>query len=154
MSRGRPKGSKNKKKIDIVGEDQQLLPAPTLFCGTTKQLKQEIRELKKLKLQCQAGSPERIKLHRQLQSLKKQLQSAPVASLQEQSQLSMPIEKPVREREEIHFEALSDGVTAGCIYENYCQREIALTGINKACQNPLHCINKLAGKCKLIVKGV
>ena len=38
-----------------------------------KEIKQEVRKLKKLKLACRAGSKERIALHRQIQALKKQL---------------------------------------------------------------------------------
>lgn len=39
-----------------------------------KQLKQEIRRLKKVKLACRSGSKERIKLHRQIKTLKKKLE--------------------------------------------------------------------------------
>ena len=38
-----------------------------------KEIKQEIRRLKKLKLQCRPGSKERIELHRQIKDLKKQI---------------------------------------------------------------------------------
>jgi len=38
-----------------------------------KQIKQEIRRLKKVKLACRSGSVERIKLHRQIKALKKKL---------------------------------------------------------------------------------
>jgi len=39
-------------------------------------IKKEIRSLKKLKLQCRAGSKERIDLHRKISDLKKQLTEA------------------------------------------------------------------------------
>jgi predicted transcriptional regulator len=38
-----------------------------------KEIKQEIRKLKKLKLQCRPGSKERIDLHRQIKDLKNKL---------------------------------------------------------------------------------
>jgi cell shape-determining protein MreC len=40
---------------------------------TNTELQQEIRKLKKLKLQCRAGTDERIALYRQIKDLKKQL---------------------------------------------------------------------------------
>lgn len=39
----------------------------------SKNIKAEIKRLKKLKLQCRAGSKERIQLYRQIKELKKQL---------------------------------------------------------------------------------
>jgi len=38
-----------------------------------KQIKYEIRTLRKLKLQCRAGTVERIKLHRKIKAFKKEL---------------------------------------------------------------------------------
>ena len=43
-----------------------------------KELKREIRQLKKLKLKCRSGSPERIELHRKIKDLKEQLKSIPI----------------------------------------------------------------------------
>jgi len=43
---------------------------------TEKELKQEVRKLKKLKLQCRAGTPERLDLGRQIKVLKQQLTEA------------------------------------------------------------------------------
>jgi len=40
---------------------------------TEKQIKQQIRKLKKIKLACRSGSKERIKLHRQIKELKEKL---------------------------------------------------------------------------------
>ena len=40
---------------------------------TEKEIKQEVRALKKLKLACRAGTPERIDLGRKIKALKKQL---------------------------------------------------------------------------------
>jgi L-lactate utilization protein LutB len=38
-----------------------------------KEIKKEIKRLKRLKLQCKSGCPERIDLHRKIKDLKKQL---------------------------------------------------------------------------------
>lgn len=40
---------------------------------TDREIKQEIRRLKKVKLSCRAGSKERIDLHRQIKELKNKL---------------------------------------------------------------------------------
>jgi len=40
---------------------------------TEKELKQEVRKLKKLKLQCRAGTPERLELGRQIKELKNKM---------------------------------------------------------------------------------
>lgn len=40
---------------------------------TDKEIKQEIRQLKKLKLQCRAGTKERVALYRQIRELKNKL---------------------------------------------------------------------------------
>ena len=72
--RGRPKGSKNKAKINKeelkFTENNTIIPA--LF-GTEEELKKEIRKLRKLKNQMKAGSKERIKYHRQWKRLKYEL---------------------------------------------------------------------------------
>jgi len=39
-----------------------------------KEIKKEIRQLKKLKLQCKSGSEERLALHRKIKELKAQLE--------------------------------------------------------------------------------
>jgi len=74
MPRGRPKGSKNKPKLQddelAIKKDNPVLV--TLF-GNEKEIKKEIRRLKKVKLQCRAGSKERIELHRQIKKLKDDL---------------------------------------------------------------------------------
>lgn len=70
--RGRPKGSKNKLQDDELAIKKDNLTLVGLF-GNTKDIKKEIRRLKKVKLQCRAGSKERITLHRQIQELKSQL---------------------------------------------------------------------------------
>jgi uncharacterized pyridoxamine 5'-phosphate oxidase family protein len=41
--------------------------------NNTKDLKKQIRQLRKLKLQCKSGSPDRIRIHRQIKALKDQL---------------------------------------------------------------------------------
>jgi len=76
----RPKGSKNKnKKSDrlSIKKDNSLLV--NLF-GNKKEIKKEIRKLHKLKLKCRAGTPERIKLHRQIKDLKGKLTETNIIS--------------------------------------------------------------------------
>lgn len=87
---GRRKGSKNKfknieptteptiikrgrgrpKKIKINNDELEI---KNVLIGDKKEIKSEIRQLKKLKLQCKPGSKERITLHRQIKDLKKGL---------------------------------------------------------------------------------
>jgi len=64
----RPKGSKNKIKI-LTPEKEIRVEKP----GNKKDTNQEIKRLKKLKLQCRPGSQERIELHRQIKLLKAKL---------------------------------------------------------------------------------
>lgn len=45
---------------------------------TIKDIKKEIKRVRRLKLQCKSGSPERIALHRKIKELQAQLQSANV----------------------------------------------------------------------------
>jgi len=47
---------------------------------TSKELKKQIHELRKLKLQLQAGTEERIKLHREIQRLKSELTEVKIVS--------------------------------------------------------------------------
>lgn len=95
----RPKGSKNKpKNIDTIDPRIEQEPSQVIKRGrgrprkiqsqdiikvesqepiltniNEKDIKQEIRQLKKLKLQCRAGSKERIDLYRQIKDLKDKL---------------------------------------------------------------------------------
>jgi len=66
---------------------------------TTKELKIEIRKLKKLKLACKAGSVERIDLHRQIKELRAKLNQTQEIS-KEKEQLIFDIQKadPIFER--------------------------------------------------------
>jgi hypothetical protein len=82
MGRGRPKGSKNKKTLLEAGslieksdeieikKDNSLLV--NLF-GDKKEIKKEIRSLKKLKLQCRPGTAERLDLEHKIKDLKGQI---------------------------------------------------------------------------------
>lgn len=67
---GRRKGSKN--KSTIKSEALEIKETNTLLVDK-KEIKREIRKLKKLKLQCRPGTTERIDLHRQILTLKKKL---------------------------------------------------------------------------------
>lgn len=68
-ARGRPKGSKNKSKLN--DEALEIKQGNTLF-SNTKEIKKEIRALRKLKLQCRAGTSERLELEHKIKALKKQ----------------------------------------------------------------------------------
>ena len=65
----RKKGSKNKYKLS--DEALEIKKGNTLITNP-KELKKEIRALRKLKLQCRAGTPERIELEHRIKALKKQ----------------------------------------------------------------------------------
>jgi uncharacterized protein with von Willebrand factor type A (vWA) domain len=69
----RPKGSKNKSNLKAealeIKQDNTLLV--NLF-GNNKDIKKEIRALKKLKLQCRPGTAERLDLEHKIKALKKQ----------------------------------------------------------------------------------
>ena len=47
---------------------------------TTKELKIEIRELRKIKRDCKAGTPERIDLHRKLKELRTKLEQSQIVN--------------------------------------------------------------------------
>lgn len=64
---GRKKGSKNKPKVIPVEPEPEVV-----ISGNLKDIKKEIRALRKLKLQCKPGSKERIELHRRIKELKEQ----------------------------------------------------------------------------------
>jgi len=67
--RGRPRKEKlNSNELEIK-KDNTLLT--TLF-GNTKEIKAEIRRLRKLKLKCRPGTTERLDLEHQIKALKKQ----------------------------------------------------------------------------------
>ena len=72
MGRGRPKGSKNKPKLNDneleIPKDNSLLV--NLF-GNDKEIKTEIRRLRKIKLQCRPGTTERLDLEHKIKDLKK-----------------------------------------------------------------------------------
>jgi len=90
--RGRPRknpvGEESVKVI--IGEKISVVNSPSPIYTNIKNLKREIRQLKKLKLQCRAGSSERIKLHHKIKGMKIQL-----AELKKQKNIA-PIE-PIKE---------------------------------------------------------
>lgn len=74
MPRGRPKGSKN--KITLADEALKIKKNNTLLVnlfGNVKEVKKEIRRLRKIKLACRSGSTERLNLEHSIKELKKQL---------------------------------------------------------------------------------
>jgi hypothetical protein len=70
MGRGRPKGSKNKSTLN--SEALELKQEPIVYVND-KDIKKEIRALRKLKLQCRPRTPERLDLEHRIKALKKQL---------------------------------------------------------------------------------
>lgn len=66
---GRHKGSKN--KTNLKDEALEIKKDNTLF-GDEKEIKKEIRKLRKLKLQCRARTPERLDLEHKIKELKRQ----------------------------------------------------------------------------------
>ena len=71
---GRKKGGKNKStlKEEALEIKKDTKVSVNLF-SNEKDIKREIRKLKKIKLLCRAGSKERIVLHRQIKDLKNKL---------------------------------------------------------------------------------
>ena len=65
---GRKKGSKNKKTIEQAQQKEEIISFVPV-----KDLKREIRELRKLKNKMQPNSKERVELHRKIKDLKAQL---------------------------------------------------------------------------------
>jgi uncharacterized protein with von Willebrand factor type A (vWA) domain len=66
MGRGRPKGSKNKPKIKIVAEEKAI-PLDI------REVKRQIRMLRKIKRDTHKGSDDRHELCRKIRELRKQL---------------------------------------------------------------------------------
>lgn len=64
--RGRPR------KTDIITEKPNA-DQPVFIERSLKDLKSELRSIRKLKKQCRSGTKERIDLHRKMQALKKQI---------------------------------------------------------------------------------
>ena len=67
---GRKKGGKNKSKLS---DEALAIKQETNIMVNPKEIKKEIRALKKLKIACRAGTKERIDLHRQIKDLKNKL---------------------------------------------------------------------------------
>lgn len=81
IKRGRGRPRKNPIIYDDELEiEKDNLISPTLL-GNNKDVKREIRKLRKLKLACRAGSEERIALHRQIKELKKRKAEITTAEL-------------------------------------------------------------------------
>jgi hypothetical protein len=139
--RGRPKGSFKKK--DILPEVETKKDNPILF-GNIKDLKRQIRELRKIKLQCRAGSSERIELHRKMIALKKQLKE--VKEIKPQN--ITPLEFKRKERpQEPQFIEEKHSDNNGCSYFSYCKKINREGLVNHTCYNPLYIITKLENKC-------
>jgi hypothetical protein len=71
----RTKGSKNKSNL----KDEALeIKKDNIPLISVKEIKKEIRGLRRLKLQCRSGTPERIALHRKIKELKEQLKGVTI----------------------------------------------------------------------------
>jgi len=70
--RGRPKGSVNKSTLK---EEALEIKKDVISLVNEKEVKREIRQLRKLKLKCRAGTQERIDLGRQIKELKAKIET-------------------------------------------------------------------------------
>ena len=149
MGRGRPKGNINKTTENRLGIKSNNILLPLLF-GNVKDLKKEIRALKKLKLQCRAGTKERIDLHRKIKALKKQL-----IELKDKPENLSPLTFEKKDPIETINKSIEENYpdNNGCSYFNHC-RAINFKGENKTCYNPLFFIDKLKRECKELKKEV
>jgi hypothetical protein len=160
---GRLKGSKNNPKIKEVIADTSLpiikrgrgrprknkinIAEPiTVSSGNLRDLKRQIRELKKVKLQCRPGTPERINLHRKIKDLKKQLKELKDNKPGDISPLTYEKKERVLEVKEEKYPDNN-----GCNYFNLC-RAINLKGENKTCYNTIYFIDKLKRECTELKK--
>ena len=171
----RPKGSKNKKTLaklndkpvikrgrgrprkikEVISEPR---PEPVnISSGNIKDIKRQIRELKKLKLQMKPGSKDRIKTHRHIKELKKQL-----AGIKETKENLAVVENPLSVFPKLMQRPKAEPIIAlencpdsnGCSYFGYCKAINKNGLINRTCYNPGYIIGKLDKKCnQLISKG-
>ena len=127
MGRGRPKGSKNKLKAEVPTEtiglvrpsdlDTSALSGVGIVVPTRniKDLKREIRALKKLKLECRAGSPERIELYRKIKELKVRL----IALKKVKSEVEIPILDEKKYKKTIIYTGYLSEATKQRMRDNY-----------------------------------
>jgi hypothetical protein len=174
----RPKGSKNKPKnkiSDLIIEqsdanlpikrgrgrprkqiaDDELVFAKnntllTCLFGNIKDLKREIRRLRKVKLACRAGTKERVELHRKIKELKQQLKNwkeQKATQPEENITITMkdkPSHIPILTEAEAKEKCKDDN---GCMFFNICKKEKEIKGINVICFNPKYYIEKINRKC-------
>jgi phosphate starvation-inducible protein PhoH len=145
--RGRPKKVTTEYNLVIPKEAKSTLIA--LF-GNIKDLKREIRRLRKIKLACRAGSKERIELHRKIKELKHQLKNW---QDQKDTQVEQKIEIKIKDKS-IHTSLLTEEEAKekhsndnGCMFFNICKKEKDIKGINVTCFNPKYYIEKIDRKC-------
>jgi len=110
---GRTKGAKNKINSFVYNDKSETIkrgrgrPRKNTIIktkeitGNKKDIKQEIKRLKKLKLQCRAGDKQRILLHRQIKELKEKLNTIQVNITPEKTELINKIlsKKPLNYKE-------------------------------------------------------
>lgn len=142
MPRGRPLGSKNKSK-HIEPRAEPII----LVNRNLKDLKREIRELRKVKLQCKSGSKERIDLHRKIKDLKKQLKILKEGSFISQENITPLQYIPKEKTQEVEIVKENYPDNNGCSYFGYCKKINKDNIINNTCYNPLYILEKLESKC-------
>lgn len=142
--RGRPRKIKQLDNELEIKKDNTL---PPILFGNVKDIKKQIREMRRIKLDMRAGTVERVELHRKIKELKNQLKT-----LQEQKQSGQDIEikikttktEPILSEEEKNTKYSNDN---GCMYFNYCKKLRDVQGKNDVCYHPKYCIEKLDRKC-------
>jgi hypothetical protein len=147
IKRGRGRPRKNEiERISNNEADKKI----SISSGSIKDLKRQIRTLKKLKLACRAGSKERIELHRKIKEMKGQLLVLKQNTMVKQkSILKINIEKidrpskPILTEEELQEKYPDDN---GCSYFHYCKK-INQGKVNNICFNPKYFIDKLERNC-------
>jgi len=142
--RGRPR------KVNIITpslDNQKILQDEqreqvNISSGSLKDLKRQIRALKKLKLQMKSGSKDRIDTHRKIQALKKQLNNLP--KTQETETKYEPKERKQPEPLVVAGEKYPDN--NGCSYFSIC-KGLNSKKENVTCHNPIYFMEKLNRKC-------
>jgi hypothetical protein len=116
-----------------------------------KNLKREIRELRKLKLKCRAGTKERLFLHRKLIELKKQLKELKTTTVTSSDAKLDFKPKTIVKEEVTQTEKYKDD--NGCSYFGYCKKINVESLINHTCYNTKYILDKLEGKCSQLIKN-
>jgi hypothetical protein len=149
--RGRPRKTPVVDELVIPKKANTLLIA---IFGNAREIKSEIRRLRKIKLQCRAGSKERIDLHRKIKELKQQLANVKDNPVNREENLVLEHKQaektPLLTEEEQKIKHPDDN---GCMYFNICKKIKDDKATNKTCYNPRYYIDKLDRKCSQLNIG-